>query len=158
MSEIIIVPEIYNEWPEEISDCWISVSNDVIRNKYVSKIIRNNDNIPKNVYNFLDFVPIGDEVGKVEWYVENNNAYIIFAELDNSLVGHKIGKWFFILLRTHIAKYWGHKIVPPKNGTIDYINQTLVEIAKEYNEGTLEIRTEKGEIKPFSEVQDNEMK
>lgn len=157
MPNIIIVPEIYDEWPEIIEDCWVSISMDHVRNRYVAKIIKNNDYQAKTVCNFLNYIPNDDEVGKVEWYEEEGNAYIVFAELDKSLVGQNIGKWFFVLLRTHVARTLGHKIVPPKVGTVEYINKTLIDIAKKYNEETLEIRTISGEVKPFSQVSEEEI-
>lgn len=152
MSDWIIVPEIYEEWPKEIEDCWILVSIIPENNTGSARIIKNNNHPPKTIINSMWLPIVENSIGYADWIIDKDEAIINRLFINEDFRNLGIGTWFVVFLRTYITKTLSLKIVPQKNGVPDPVNHILINIAKKYQEETLEVTTKNGEIKKMGDI------
>lgn len=152
IDNIAVDLDIYNKWPDEIKYSWAGVYQEDGIDISLLYIIQTEEFLPRTVQK-LDRLPdMENVVAYISWFNDEINVSVSALYVNPDFRENGIGKFICILARTWVAENLGLKIYASTYSRTAEVESILLNIALEYNEDTLVVKTNDGEYKEFSEV------
>lgn len=156
INDIAVDLDIYSKWPEKIKDLGIVYVPEDSDNPNNLILVRSSDEYPAmEITELLDF-PETEFLGRIMWKNFGDLSPVSGLVITEEYQDIGVAKFLCVLARTWVAEKFNSKIYAPEEFRSIEVEEILKQIAVEYNEQSLVVKTIDGEYKVFSEISDPE--
>lgn len=152
INNIAVDLDIYSKWPEELKNKCIVFVPETDENPNNLIIIESSEQYPERQVIELENFPDAYFYGRIMWRTDGENAPVSGIFIEPEYRNQGIAKFLCVLARTWAAEKFNVKIFSPELFRTEEVEQILKQIAIEYDEKDLVVRTSDGGYKPFGEI------